>query len=87
MSVRLASGGLAPRRFVFNLAAQQAYYFFFALFPALLAMISIASFFPIENLSDEVVSFSGDRRLHHAHGPPVVTSAHHPVQPPLRPIS
>src|SRR5687767_14169600 len=33
-----------------NLAAQQAYYFFFALFPALLALISIASFFPIENL-------------------------------------
>src|SRR5688500_1113150 len=35
---------------VLNLAAQQAYYFFFALFPALLALISIASFFPIENL-------------------------------------
>jgi membrane protein len=33
-----------------NLAAQQAYYFFFALFPALLTLISIASFFPIENL-------------------------------------
>ena len=33
-----------------NLAAQQAYYFFFALFPALLTFISIASFFPIENL-------------------------------------
>lgn len=40
---------------VFNLAAQQAYYFFFALFPALLALISIASFFPISNLTDEVV--------------------------------
>jgi membrane protein len=40
---------------VLNLAAQQAYYFFFALFPALLAMISIASFFPIENLVDETV--------------------------------
>jgi membrane protein len=38
------------------LAAQQAYYFFFALFPALLALISIASFFPIENLVDEVVA-------------------------------
>jgi len=40
---------------VFNLAAQQAYYFFFALFPALLAMISLASFFPVTNLTDEVV--------------------------------
>jgi membrane protein len=40
---------------VFNLAAQQAYYFFFALFPALLALISIASFFPIHNLTDEIV--------------------------------
>ena len=28
-----------------NLAAQQAYYFFFALFPALLTFISFASFF------------------------------------------
>jgi membrane protein len=40
---------------VFDLAAQQAYYFFFALFPALLALISFASFFPIANLSDDVV--------------------------------
>jgi membrane protein len=39
----------------FNLAAQQAYYFFFALFPALLAVISIASFFPVANLTGEVV--------------------------------
>jgi membrane protein len=38
-----------------NLAAQQAYYFFLALFPALLALIAFASFFPIENLIDEVV--------------------------------
>lgn len=44
---------------VFNLAAQQAYYFFFALFPALLALISIASFFPIANLTDEVVRTLG----------------------------
>ena len=29
----------------FDLGAQQAYYFFFALFPALLTLISIASFF------------------------------------------
>jgi membrane protein len=33
-----------------SLAAQQAYYFFFALFPALLTLISIASFFPIADL-------------------------------------
>ena len=44
---------------VLNLAAQQAYYFFFALFPALLALISIASFFPIENLMDETVAMLG----------------------------
>lgn len=40
---------------VMGLAAQQAYYFFFALFPALLALISIASFFPIANLTGEIV--------------------------------
>lgn len=44
---------------IFNLAAQQAYYFFFALFPALLALISIASFFPVANLTDEVVRTLG----------------------------
>jgi membrane protein len=42
-----------------NLAAQQAYYFFFALFPALLALISIASFFPVANLVDEIVQRLG----------------------------
>lgn len=44
---------------VLDLAAQQAYYFFFALFPALLAVISIASFFPIANLTDEVIRTLG----------------------------
>jgi membrane protein len=44
---------------VLNLAAQQAYYFFFALFPALLAVISIASFFPVENLIDETQGMLG----------------------------
>ena len=44
---------------VFNLAAQQAYYFFFALFPAILAVISIASFFPVQNLIDEIVRMLG----------------------------
>src|SRR4026209_16257 len=41
---------------VFDLAAQQAYYFFFALFPALLFVIAVASFFPLQGLVDEVVS-------------------------------
>jgi membrane protein len=41
---------------VLNLAAQQAYYFFFALFPALLALISIASFFPVENLTGQITT-------------------------------
>ena len=40
---------------VLSLAAQQAYYFFFALFPALLALLSIASFFPVANLVEEIV--------------------------------
>jgi membrane protein len=40
---------------VFDLAAQQAYYFFFALFPALLFVIAIASFFPLQTLIDDVV--------------------------------
>lgn len=42
-----------------NLAAQQAYYFFFALFPALLTVISIASFFPIHDLIGQVVTTLG----------------------------
>jgi membrane protein len=44
---------------VASLAAQQAYYFFFSLFPALLALISFASFFPIENLADTIVTMLG----------------------------
>jgi len=41
---------------VFDLAAQQAYYFFFALFPALLFVIAIASFFPLQTLINDVVA-------------------------------
>lgn len=41
---------------ILNLAAQQAYYFFFALFPALLTFISIASFFPVGNATDEITN-------------------------------
>jgi membrane protein len=44
---------------LFDLAAQQAYYFFFALFPAILTLISIASFFPVSNLVDDSVKMLG----------------------------
>ncbi len=44
---------------VLGMAAQLAYYFFLALFPALLFLISLASFFPITNLMDEVVRTIG----------------------------
>src|SRR5690348_12968942 len=44
---------------IFDLAAQQAYYFFFALFPALLFALSIASFFPLASLTDNVVKMLG----------------------------
>lgn len=66
LRVRLSWGELFKRTLkeciaddVLSLAAQQAYYFFFALFPALLTLISIASFFPVANLMDEVVKFLG----------------------------
>jgi membrane protein len=38
-----------------SLAAQLAYYFFLALFPALLFLVALASFFPIQNLMDTIV--------------------------------
>lgn len=38
-----------------GLAAQLAYYFFFSLFPALIFLIAIASYFPITTLMDEIV--------------------------------
>jgi membrane protein len=44
---------------LFDLAAQQAYYFFFALFPAILTLISIASFFPVANLVDDSIKMLG----------------------------
>jgi membrane protein len=37
-----------------GLAAQLAYYFFLALFPAILFLIALASFFPLANFIDEV---------------------------------
>jgi membrane protein len=43
----------------FGMAAQLAYYFFFSLFPALLFLIAVASYFPIATLIDEVVGSLG----------------------------
>ena len=37
-----------------GMAAQLAYYFFFALFPALLFLLAVASYFPIETLIDDM---------------------------------
>jgi membrane protein len=66
LRVPIGWGGLLKRTIkealadnIFDLAAQQAYYFFFALFPALLTLISIASFFPVTNLVDTVVQMLG----------------------------
>jgi membrane protein len=39
-----------------GLAAQLAYYFFLALFPAILCVLAVASFFPLHNFTDEVIS-------------------------------
>jgi uncharacterized BrkB/YihY/UPF0761 family membrane protein len=39
----------------FGLAAQLAYYFFLALFPPILFLLALASFFPVANFTDEVV--------------------------------
>src|SRR5687768_2564708 len=38
---------------IFGLAAQLAYYFFLALFPAILCLLAIASFFPLHNFTDD----------------------------------
>lgn len=39
---------------VLGLAAQLAYYFFLALFPAMLVLLAIASFFPLTRLTDDI---------------------------------
>jgi membrane protein len=39
---------------VLGLAAQLSYYFFLALFPAILFLLALASFFPLSNITDEV---------------------------------
>jgi membrane protein len=42
-----------------GLAAQLADYFFVALFPAILCVIALASFLPLHNFTDEMVSSLG----------------------------
>jgi membrane protein len=42
-----------------GMAAQLAYYFFFGLFPALLFLIAIASYFPLETLIDDMFAMLG----------------------------
>jgi membrane protein len=42
-----------------GLAAQLAYYFFFALFPALLFLLALASYFPVETLIDDMFAMLG----------------------------
>lgn len=42
-----------------GLAAQLAYYFFLALFPAILCVIALASFFPLQNFTDQMVASVG----------------------------
>jgi membrane protein len=44
---------------VLDLAAQQAYYFFFALFPAILFVFAVASFFPLTSLIGDTVTMIG----------------------------
>jgi membrane protein len=42
-----------------SLAAQLAYYFFFALFPTLLFLVALASYFPVANLIDDIFRMMG----------------------------
>src|SRR5687767_6743413 len=42
-----------------GLAAQLAYYFFLALFPAILCVIALVSFLPLHNFTDEMVAVLG----------------------------
>src|SRR5262245_33074458 len=42
-----------------GMAAELAYYFFFALFPALLVLLSIASYFPVHTLVDDIFRLMG----------------------------
>ncbi len=42
-----------------GMAAQLSYYFFFALFPTLLVLIAIASYFPVDRLIDDLIATMG----------------------------
>src|SRR5262245_39316026 len=61
--VRLTWAQILRRTFVdaifkhncLGMSAQLAYYFFFSLFPALLFVIAVASYFPITSLVDEII--------------------------------
>jgi membrane protein len=44
---------------ILGMAAQLAYYFFFALFPALLFLLAVASYFPIDTLIDDMIAMLG----------------------------
>jgi membrane protein len=60
-TIELSWWQLASRTFreaieddVLGLAAQLSYYFFLALFPAILFLLALASFFPLTNITDDV---------------------------------
>ena len=42
-----------------GIGAQLAYYFFLSLFPALLFLVALASFFPLYNVNDELMQMLG----------------------------
>ena len=53
------------------MAAQLAYYFFFALFPTLLFLVALASYFPVTTLIDDMFRTLGGFL------PPEALTAHH----------
>jgi membrane protein len=65
-TVSISWGELARRTWresfaddILGLAAQLSYYFFLALFPAILFLLSLASFFPLSNIADDVARSLG----------------------------
>jgi len=44
---------------VLGMAAQLSYYFFLALFPAILFLLAVASYFPLQSLTDDVARVLG----------------------------